>query len=375
MRRAYKFRLYPTRLQREALERQIETHRRLYNAALEQRRIAWREQRVSLNYYAQANELKDARRADAELRLTNYSSLQTTLRRLDRTFQAFFRRVRAGEQPGFPRFKGRDRFNSVTFPSVGDGCRFDGQRVYVQHAGRIKTKVHRPVEGTIKTITFKREAGQWYAVLSCDLGAPDTPASILPPVGIDLGLTAFLTTSDGEAVVPPRYYRQAQAKLRRVQRALSRCQRGSHRRAKVKRRVQRTHQRIANQRRDWHHKAALNLCRQYGTICHEALNVRGIARTRLAKSTHDAGWGQFLTILAHKAEEADVAVIAVNPRNTTQVCSACGGLPPVPLTLSDRVYVCSHCGLVSNRDVNAARNVLRLGLSRQASTLAVAGVA
>jgi putative transposase len=186
-------------------------------------------------------------------------------------------------------------------------------------------------------------------------------------VGIDLGLKAFLVTSDGESVEPPRYYRESEKKLRRAQRSVSRKKKGSGRRRKARARVARLHEKTANQRRDFHHKQARKLVNSHGLIVHEALNVKGMPRTRLAKSTHDAGWASFLNILSYKAEEAGTRVISVNPANTTQTCSSCGRIPEARKTLSDRMHACP-CGFVADRDVNAARNILSLGRSDQAQT-------
>lgn len=373
MRKAFKYRVYPNRPQAEAMAARLESHRVLYNAALEHRRWSW-QRGVSVSYGDQSAELKAIRRDDEGMAACNFSSCQATLRRLDRAFRAFFRRVKAGETPGYPRFKGRDRFDTVEFPSHGDGCRFAGDRVTFQGVGTVKVKDHRPTEGTIKTVSFKREAGRWFVVVSCDLGDAPPLVTDRPAVGIDLGLTSFLVTSDGESVDPPRFAQHGQAKLRRAQRALSRREWGSKRRRKIKARVARCHLKVANQRRDFHHKTAKALTDRYGTICIEALNVRGIARSRLAKSAHDAGWAQFAAILAAKAEGAGVHVIAVDPRNTTQACSECGCLPAVPLGLSNRVYHCASCGYVEDRDLNAARNILRRGHRRQEPTVPVGAV-
>jgi putative transposase len=194
------------------------------------------------------------------------------------------------------------------------------------------------------------------------------PPSAGPAIGIDLGLKAFLVTSEGESIAPPRHYRHAQAALRRAQRKVARRQKGSTRRAKAVSLLQKQHQRIGNLRRDFHHKTARALVMRYGTIVQEDLNIRGIARSRLAKSTLDVAWGAFLQILSYKAEEAGVTVIAVPPHNTTQACSRCGRLPDVPKTLADRVHSCLHCGYVADRDLNAAQNILRLGSSLQDRT-------
>ncbi|MGD9891835.1 MAG: RNA-guided endonuclease InsQ/TnpB family protein [Dehalococcoidia bacterium] len=375
MRKTYEYRLYPTRAQADALTAMLETHRRLYNAALEHRRTAYRVAHVSITYGQQSAELKDIRREDPFLVRTNFSSCQATLRRLDRAFQAFFRRFTAGETPGFPRFKAARRFKTVEYPSIGDGCAFAaGERcVYFQHVGRVKVKLHRPLEGTPKTLSFSRKADGWYLLISCDLGDPVVEPSTNPPIGLDLGLISFLATSDGAMIAAPKPYQAAQAKLRRAQRHLARCRRGSNRRKKAVQRVAKQHQHVANVRKDFHHKAARQLVNQYGLIVTEALSVRGIARSRLAKATHDAGWTQFLSILTHKAASAGVPVVAVDPRNTSQACSDCGSL--VSKDLSVRLHVCLHCGFTADRDVNAAKNILRLGLSRQARTVPVGAVA
>ncbi len=373
MRKSYKYRLYPNRSQAKALNATLETHRRLYNLALRERRDVYEAEERSVSYGEQSGRFKETREVLPSFAALNFSSAQATLRRLDRAFEAFFRRVKAEQRPGYPRFKSESRFRTVEFPSYGDGCRLkdNGEgsaRLYVQRVGHVKVKLHRPVEGTIKTISVKKSScGKWYVIFSCDLGDAPEATGDGPAVGIDLGLKSFFVTSDGASVEPPRYYRKAQKKLKRAQRALARKKKGCARRSKARHRVAKLHERVANQRRDFHHKQARKLVDAHGLIAHEALNVKGIARTRLAKSTHDAGWAQFVSILAQKAEEAAVQIIAVDPRDTTQACSACGAMPEVKKTLSDRRHSCS-CGYVADRDVNAARNILSLGRSDQART-------
>jgi putative transposase len=300
VRKAFKYRLVPNRCQAEALDAMLETHRRLYDSALAERRDVYEAEGQSASYGEQSGRLKEARKRDPYLARTNFSSTQATLRRLDRSFKAFFRRVKAGEVPGYPRFKGRERFRLVEFPSYGDGCRLkeSGRRLYLQHVGHIKVKLHRSIEGKIKTFSVKKSCGKWYAIFSCDLGDAPEVTTDGAAVGIDLGLRSFLVTSSGESVEPPRCYRKAQKKLRRAQRSLSRKKKGSNRRRKAREKVARMHQKTANQRRDFHHKQARKLVDAHGLIVCEALNIQGIARTWLAKSTHDAGWGAFLNILA-----------------------------------------------------------------------------
>ncbi len=289
----------------------LETHRRLYNSALKERREVYEAEGRPVPYGEQSGKLKEARKSDPYLAATNFSSTQATLRRLDRSFKAFFRRVKTGEAQGYPRFKGRERFRLVEFPSYGDGCRLkENGRLYLQHVGHVKVKLYRPIGGRIKTVSLKRSCGKWYAIFLRCRGR-SRANSDGSAVGIDLGLKAFFVTSDGESVEPPHCYRKAQKELRRAQRSLSR-KKGSNRRRKARERVAKLHEKTANQRRDFHHKEARKLVERFGAIVHEALNVRGIARTRLAKSTHDAGWAQFLNILTAKAEEAGRRVITVD---------------------------------------------------------------
>lgn len=364
MRKAYKYRLYPNKKQQEGLETLLETHRRLYNRALAERKETWEREQRSVHYGQQSAHLKQERLTNPYLQQANFSSCQATLRRLDKAFAAFFRRLKAGEKPGYPRFKGQGRFDSVEFPAYGDGCKIkDDGRLYIQNIGTLKVKWHREWDGVIKTVSLKREAGDWYVVFSCDLGESEVSPSTHPDVGIDLGLKSFLMTNEGEEVKPPKYYRRAQKALRRAQRKVARRKKGSNRRKKAVRLLQKHHRHIANKRRDFHHKTARSLVKRYGMIAHEDLNVSGIARTRLAKSTLDVGWASFLAVLTHKAEDAGVKVIAVPPHNTTQMCSACEKIPEVKKTLKDRVHLCPFCGYTADRDVNAAQNVLRLGRS------------
>jgi putative transposase len=371
MRKAFKYKAYPSRQKDAAMATMVETHRHLYNRALAERKMAWEQDRRSVSYGDQSANLKIERRTNPYLAATNFSSCQATLRRLDKAFQAFFRRVKAGETPGYPRFKGRNRFATVEFPSYGDGCKVKGNRVYFQHIGWVRIKLHRPIEGTIKTVSFTREADGWHVIFSCELGEVEAAPHPGPMVGCDLGLKAFLVTSDGESIAPPKFYRKAERALRRAQRRVSRRQKGSKRRAKAVQILARAHLHIANQRKDFHHKTARTLVTQYGTIVHEKLNITGIARSRLAKSTHDVGWGQFLRILHSKAAEAGCVMIPVPAKDTTQACSACGKMPEVPKTLKDRVHRCAWCGYEADRDLNAALNIKRLGSSRQALTLSV----
>jgi putative transposase len=359
MRKTFKYRLYPTGNQAQALDYQLGEACRLYNGALQERRDAYQYAGISLSYYDQADQLKDIR-AEGGCDLANFSCSQDVLRRVDKTFQAFFRRVKNGETPGYPRFKPRSRYDSITFPSYGDGTRLrDNGKLYVQDVGEIKVKLHRPVAGRIKTVTVKREAGRWYVCFSVEVvGAPDT--QMYEDIGIDLGLTSFAVLSDGAVIDNPRWYRRAQAKLRIAQRRVARRKRGSKGRRKAVQTLQRAHAHVRHTRRDFHHKVARELVERYSVIFVEDLNIKGMARGMLAKSVSDIAWGGFLQILRDKAEEAGRVVLGVNPSGTSQTCT-CGA--PVPKTLSQRWHECLACGLSLARDHVSALLIQGLGRS------------
>jgi putative transposase len=359
MRKMMQYRLYPTDAQTEALDEQLGEACRLYNAALQERRDAYQCGGLSLNYYDQANQLKDLRAA-GDLGLANFSASQDVLRRVDKTFKAFFRRVKAGLKGGYPRFKSRRRFDSYTFPSWGDGCRLtDAGRLYLQGVGHLKVKWHRPLEGTVKTVTVKRHAGKWFVCFSVEYVVDALPGNDAR-IGIDVGLTDFATLSTGETLANPRHYRKAQGTLRIAQRRVARRTRGGQNRRKAVRLLQKAHAHVQNQRADFHHKTSRTLVDTYGVIAVEDLNVKGLASGMLAKSVNDAGWSAFINKLAAKAEEAGRLLVKVNPRGTSQAC-LCGA--EVRKTLAQRWHQCPDCGLSAARDHVSAQLILGLGLS------------
>ncbi len=291
--------------------------------------------------------------------MANFSASQDVLRRVDKTFKAFFRRVKAGRKGGYPRFKSRRRFDSYTFPSWGDGCRLtDAGRLYLQGVGHLKVKWHRPLEGTVKTATVKRQAGKWFVCFSIESVADALPV-LDTIVGIDVGLTSFATLSTGETIANPRYARKAQGRLRMAQRRVARRQRGGRNRRKAVLLLQKAHAHVQNQRADFHHKTARSLVEDYGVIAVEDLHIKGLASGMLAKSVNDAGWSAFIEKLTTKAEEAGRLLVKVNPRGTSQTC-LCGA--PVPKTLSQRWHECVECGLSAARDHVSAQLILGQGL-------------
>jgi putative transposase len=371
VRKTFKYQLNPTPAQDQALALVLSRCRTLYNVALEQRKTWWeRGQGKSATYYQQKAELPDLKAACPEYAEVNAQVLQDVILRLERAFQAFFRRVQAGEEPGYPRFQGTGRYNSFTYSQYGGGAVLDGELLSLSKIGRVPIRVHRPVEGTPKTVTISREADGWYACISC----ADVPIAPLPSTGretgIDVGLKVFLITADGQPVENPRHYRTAERRLAKAQRRVARRKKGSHRRRKAVALLKRKHQRVQRQRRDFHHKSALALPRQYDTIYLEDMQVRNLVRNHsLAKGISDASWAAFRTILEAKAACAGRQVSAVPAHYTSQECSGCG--ERVPKSLSVRTHVCPSCGLVLDRDENAALNIRRAGQARQAPTWAV----
>ena len=360
VRKTFKEKLRPTPAQEQGLDEVLWRCRTLYNAALEQRITAWQRCHVSVSRYDQEAELKAIRAEMPEYAALHSHLPQDVLARLDKTYQAFFRRVKAGEKAGFPRFKGRNAFHSFTFKEYGNGARLENGALVLSKIGRVRVHWSRPLEGTPKTVTISHEADGWYVAISC----AEVPVKPLPltgqETGIDLGLEAFATTAEGARICTPACYRKGERSLRMCQRRVARRKKGSQGRREAVQLLAKAHQHIGNQRRDFHHKEARKLVEQYDTIYHEDLRVRNMVRNHhLAKSISDAGWGQFITILTFKAASAGKRVQAVHPAFTSQACSGCGVI--VAKGLSVRWHLCPDCGTSVHRDHNAALNIRRLG--------------
>lgn len=355
--RSFKYRLWTTPDQERELSIMLETHRRLYNEVLSLKEMAWQTAGVTVTRFDFERWFTHARQRNPFWLRLNSLSARQTIYRVDGAFQAFFRRIKAGERPGYPRPKGRDHFSSFTFTTVGGGATLAGNRLRVTNVGTIRVKLHRSVDGRIKTTTLKRENDKWYVIFACDLGYARVLPSDKPAVGIDVGLASFLTTSEGEKVANPRFLKRELPELRRKGRAVSRKKRGGSNRRKAAKRLARIHAKVANLRKEFHHQTALSLIRRYGLIAVECLNVAGLLRNgRLSRAIADAGWSGFIVVLNRKAETAGVQVVEVDPRGTSQECSGCGAV--VRKDLSVRRHHCPHCNLDLDRDHNAAINIL-----------------
>ena len=359
--KAYKFKIKPSKRIEAIFERWLDICRELYNAGLQERRDAYKINGLSVNYHAQAMQLPAVKTMREDVAEVNAQVLQDTLRRLSKAFDAFFRRTKNGEAPGYPRFKGKTRFNSFTFPQMKGSFRLEGAKLHLSKIGSCRVRLSRPVEGTIKTCTIKREADGWYVIFAVE----ENQCRFIPKtgerVGIDVGIENFASLSTGEAVENPRCYRAAEKELKTAGRCVSRRpDKRSNRRRKAVKQLQKKHQKIQRQRADFHHKTALNIVREFDTIAVEDLNVKGMMKNHhLAKSISDAGWSQFISILTSKAENAGREVIKVSPAYTSQDCSQCGDR--VRKSLATREHRCIKCGFVAHRDHNAAINIQERG--------------
>jgi len=387
------FRLRPTARQHVALAACVAAHRELYNAALQERRDAWSHaSKTRISYGDQSAQLTSMRAARPDQAVWSFSSQQATLRRLNKAFGGFFRRVKTakpGMRAGYPRFKGQARFDSVEWPKDGDGARWlpESRRVYLQGIGQVKVHLHRRVDGRVKTIQIKRQGRRWVLVLSCN----DVPTNPLPATGtqagVDVGIAAFATLSDGTSVENPRWARKAADTLVVAQQRLQRAKRGSNNRVARRETVAARHRKIANRRKDFHHKQARELATRYDLLVVEDLKVANMlgrpkpkpdpdnpgqflpngarAKSGLNRSISDAGWGQFVSILRAKAEDAGRTWIEVDPRHTSDGCECCGHAAPEN-RVSQAEFACQRCSHTAPADEHAARNILRAGLALHA---------
>lgn len=367
MQLTYKYRLNPTSAQRTALNATLDASRWVYNKTLEVRKEAWEQRKESVSYYDSKKMIPMWKVEHPFLTQAHSQVLQNASMRVDLALQAFFRRVKKGETPGYPRFRGRNRYDSFTFPQYESGWKwvpsgYDNGRLRLFKIGDVKIKLHRPIQGEIKTLTIQRDVlGNWYACFSCVVKfiAPDPSPHV---VGIDMGLEKFATLSTGVMIDNPRFFRLDEKALAKAQRKLSALPKGAKERAKAKRVVQHIHARIANRRKDFAHKLSHYLVDVFQVVVFEDLNVQGMVKNHsLAKSISDAAWNQTIQYTSYKAAEAGRLCLKVNPAYTSQDCSTCGDR--AKKQLSQRLHSCPKCGLEIDRDLNAALNILGRGLA------------
>jgi putative transposase len=368
MKKTYKYRLLGSRETFTNAEKWLVLCQRLYNVALEQRIKCYQQFSKSLSCYDQINQLPELRAEFPEYADVGSQVLQDVIERLDKAYKAFFRRVKnGGGKAGFPRFRSRDRYDSFTLKQTG--WKLDGKYLSIRNVGRFKLRLSRPIEGDIKTVSIRRQSDKWYVCFSCDKVPEKKLESSAKSVGIDVGIKTFCVDSDGNQTESPKYFRNAEKQLRVRQRVLSRRTKGSQGRKDARLLVAKAHDKVSNQRNDFLHKAANHYITNYGRIYVEDLNIKGMSKNHhLAKSITDASWGKFFELLSYKAEEAGRVIIKV-PRfePTSKTCSQCGAVNQ-ELELSDRQWVCKSCGVLHDRDYNAAKNICRVGQTLQEST-------
>ncbi len=336
----------------------------MYNHLLAERRDAREQRQEPLRYYDQAMSLPTLKAERPTLAGVYSQVLQNVAARIDLAFKAFFRRCKTGETPGYPRFRGRGRYDSITFPQVPVGCRLDAEekRIRIASVGHVKILLHRPLDATPKTATITRSStDKWYVCFACKCVEPAPLPATGQQVGIDMGLKTFAALSEGQEIANPRFFRREEQALTKAQRRLSREEKGTPERACRRKVVARVHERTAWRRGDFAHQHSRRIVNQFDVIAVEDLSLNRMMRhRRLAKSIHHAAWSQFTNLLTYKAAWAGRKFVAVNPAYTSQDCSQCGHRQS--LSLSVRTYTCPCCGIILNRDLNASRNIVGVGL-------------
>ena len=366
MKKTYEYRAYPTVKQANKLVAWLEILRNLYNQALAWRKDTYEQTGQSVKKSTQEKALTPFRQESNTVASLHIDVLQDAIDRLDKAYQAFFRRGKKGDKPGFPRFKGAGRYRSMTFKHLSNrlirDIRKRTARVVVSKIGHVKIHYHRPLpDGKIKTLTIQRKASGWYVCIVVEIPDP-VELPVDTTIGIDVGLASFLTTSNGDKVGNPRHFRRSEKKLGKAQRILSRRKKGSVRYEKQREHVAKIHEHIGNQRRDFQGKTAHWLFSQCEEVAVEDLKIKNMVKNKhLSKSISDAGWGNFRLRLQSKAANAGLTLTRIDPKHTSQKCSGCDSA--VPKSLSDRVHACPHCGLVLDRDYNAAINIKKAAVA------------
>lgn len=359
--KSFRFRIYPSKAQITNLEYTLDLCRDLFNASLQERRDAYKLNRISLNYYDQANQLKEIKQTNPEYKDVHSQISQDVLKRVDKAFQSFFRRIKTKQgKAGFPRFQNKQRYNSFTFAQ--SGFSLTDNRLQLSKIGKVKIKLHRFIVGKVKTLTISRDScGKWFACFSVE-----TAKEILEPtnksVGIDVGISTFAALSDGTEIDNPRFLKTDEKILANAQRRLSKQTKGSKERFKKRKIVAKIHNRIKNRRSNFAHQVSRFFVNSYDVIVFEDLNIKGMVKNHcLAKAISDVSWSQMIEYTSYKAANAGKKMLKVRPNFTSQDCSNCGNRQKMPLEL--RLYECSNCHISIGRDLNAAINIKTVGLN------------
>jgi len=353
--KSFKFRIFPSKTQSQKLEQTLFLCRDLYNAALSERKQAYQLNRISLNYYDQANQLSEIKSTNPEYKDVHSQVCQDVLKRLDKAFQSFFRRVKQGVKAGFPRFKGKNFFDS--FCHTQSGFSLSGNKITLSKIGTVKIKLSREIVGKVKQCRIKKEIDKWFVIFTVETVIEPLPKTG-KEIGIDVGIENFCNLSDGTQIDNWKYYEQSQKKLRISQRSVSRKKKGSNSRRKAVLKLRKIHQKIKNQRADFQHKLSTHLVKEFDLIAIEKLNILGLSKGILSKQIHDVSWSSFFEMIRYKAENAGRELKEVNPNYTSQTC-LCGNREKK--TLSQRWHNCLKCGLSIHRDILSAQIILKLG--------------
>ena len=361
--KTFKYRLYPTASQECQLTLCLDAARNWYNMCVAERKYSYQLEGRTVGLYEQLRLVKCYKTTFRKFARVHSHIFQVATADCDKAFQSFFRRVKGKEKPGYPRFKGIQRFDSFGFKEYGNGFRLDGKRLKVSAVGRVRVRWHRPIGGRIKTARICRQAGKWFVSFACEVTDPLPLPKTGAVVAIDVGISALMTTSDGAKVENPKWYRKAQRALKLAQRELQRKHRGGNNHHKALLKVQRLHERTTNQRKDYLNKIVYGLVQDHDLIAVEDLQITNMVRNHhLSKSILDAGWGYFRERLMSKAVNAGRDLVFVNPAYTSKCCSNCGN-EFEKFSLSVRWVDCPHCGLSLDRDHNGAINILNRAIN------------
>lgn len=367
MKRTFKYRVKLSKSTEERCNQVLEQCQILYNLALEQRIMIYKSSKKNISFYDQKDQLPEFKETFSQFKQVNAQCLQEVLDRLDKAFKNFFRGCKQkSKKIGFPRFKSIVRYNSFTLSQ--NGWKLKGRYLHLSKIGKLKLYLSRPIEGKIKTVTIKRTStGKWFVLFSCDNVLAKQFPQTSKEIGIDVGISSFLTDSEGKKVYNPLFLKKSLSKLRVRQKRLFRRLKGSQNRKDARFQVAKTYEKISNQRDDFLHKTANYYIQNYDKIYIEDLDINKMTKNKyFSRNISDSSWGSFFYILNYKAEEADRTVVKVDPRNTSQRCSSCG--KDVLKDLSVRIHSCKHCGLILDRDHNAALNIKLVGQSSRTLT-------